>query len=116
MAIFGKCVGCQILLGENARLRADASDLKDRVEKLHKEMEASRAEAAAREKDLLDRLLAVTNPGAMKTLQAPQERKPAPASQKTRIHYPGYSPDLRPPDPITATITDAPAGLIVKVS
>ena len=49
-------------------------------------------------KELLDRLMAIQTPYALRELKPPRPSLPKP-SQRPRNPFPGGIPDLRPPDP-----------------
>lgn len=83
-----------------AALRAENSDLRT-------QLRLEREEAAQREKILLDRVLALTNPGALRVVsratpgtpsQEPVSTFPAEYTPR-RINYPGYLASTRPPSP-----------------
>lgn len=55
---------------------------------------------------LLDRIMALTSPGALREVSRPPREPVAvpPVSQPPtmrRLHFPGYEPDTRPPSPTT---------------
>lgn len=83
-----------------AALRAENTDLRT-------QLRLEREEAAQREKALLDRILALTNPGALRVVAraAPGSPSQEPVSPihsehtSRRLNYPGYPASTRPPSP-----------------
>jgi hypothetical protein len=77
-------------------LRAENSDL--RVQ-----LRLERAEWATERQTLVDRLLALSAPAALREVRRAPPQEPAPSALATdrprRIHYPGYTSYLRPPSP-----------------
>lgn len=77
-----------------AALQAENSDLRQ-------QLRLERAQAAANLQTLLDRLLAATNPSALREVRRTPDRGPVQApDQRRRLNYPGSTaPSLRPPSP-----------------
>lgn len=86
-----------------AQLRAENTDLRQQLrlerEEWHKERLA-----------LLDRLLAVESPGALREARRLPEppRPPHVESGRRRLNFPGRQTDLRPPSPKTPPAQPAP--------
>lgn len=87
-----KCKGCEVLREEILLLRTLLSDAEYRAER---DSLANKEQTKA----LLDKILALSNPGALAMLpenrKAPQA-KPEQPQAPFRPHYPGFRPDLRP--------------------
>lgn len=74
-------------LSIEASLKGQVSDLKDEVDRLYRRLEDVQEKAAARERELTDRILAMTNPSAIHALR----------SSKPAIDKPILSRDQVPP-------------------
>jgi|SRR5918995_3916417 hypothetical protein len=100
-----RCRACDVLHQEVVSLRAQLSDQSDLILRLIKEHAEER-------KLLLDRVLAVQTPAALREVQRSErpERVPGPPP---RPNFPGFRRDLRPPTPIgTQALSGATQGFI----
>lgn len=95
---WGKCETCaakgQLLTTYQAlvnSLRSEAQDLRD-------EMNKREAAWVAERKELVERVMALTSPGAVMALRPREPRAAAPAGPM-RLQFPGFEPNLRPPSP-----------------
>ena len=86
--------------GVLAALQAENSDLRQQLRAEREKWEGEREK-------LLDRILALSAPGALREVRRapsphPQEPMGPPgASRRQRLHFPGYTTDTRPPSPST---------------
>lgn len=74
-------------------LAAEVSDLREQLRLREQQWAEERAQ-------LLDRILALSNPNALREVRRPPnpEAHSAPADPRPRrLHYPGYMPSFRPP-------------------
>lgn len=72
-------------------LAAEISDLRE-------QLRAQRQQAVDRENQLLDRILALSAPAALREVRRPPPFAAEPHDgTPRRIHFPGYQPSLRPP-------------------
>lgn len=75
-----------------AQYAALVSDLRDQVQ--------DRDEQIGK---LVDRVIALSSPASLREAKRPeaplQSQSPPPQSGRRRVHWPGYTPDTRPPDP-----------------
>lgn len=79
-----------------ATLRSEISDMKD-------ERKLERAQFESDRRELLDRIIALTNPLVLREMRRTSPGEPAvPASipQSRRLHYPGSDARVLPPPPI----------------
>jgi hypothetical protein len=90
--LFGKHQSDQVL----ATLRAENSDLRAQLRLERDQWNEERAK-------LLDRILALAAPAALRESRRPSSSAATPdhGPAHARLHFPDYTPNLRPPSPTT---------------
>lgn len=98
-----------------AALRAENADLRA-------QLRLERSQSAAQIQALLDRLMAATNPAALREVRRTPGQEPVPTApeQRRRLNYPvSAAPSLRPPSPPshpvpgTVPLTDAQLAAVI---
>jgi hypothetical protein len=100
--------------GRRRALEALVALQRSEISDLRAAMRDERAAFAAERKDLIDRLLAVTKPAALREVHPRAERpydpqrEAAKAALPKRIFFPGYVKSFRPPTPTIPREFDVP--------
>ena len=87
----GSVFGNKALERQVVQLSTQVSDLLSLLERLQKEWNEER-------KGYLDRIMALSQPAAIRILN-PTPRRDNPTVYRPQVHLPGYRPNLRPPVP-----------------